>query len=228
MIKPWRIWGALSRQMQNLATTEALTASGQRALQVMNEQLCETIAELRGIVEDLQPTAMRAFNLGSALRSLLERAAQRSSTPLVTRFDDRSADLLERLEPVAQSTLFRIVQEALNNVVKHARAGRIDITLVPISHTEASRINPASLTFPSLAGFGIPDPGQWTHLEVKIIDDGVGMPEEPQGVGRHGLLNMRYRAELINATIEWRGRRHGSGTVVQILIPLPPDSGPTV
>jgi GAF domain-containing protein/two-component sensor histidine kinase len=220
--------GALSRQMQNLASTEALTRSGQRALQEMNEQLCETIAELRGIVEDLQPTAMRAFNLGSALRSLLERAAQRSSTPLVTRFDDRSADLLERLEPVAQSTLFRIVQEALNNVVKHARAGRIDITLVPISHSEASRINPASLTFPSLAGYGIPDPKQWTHLEVKIIDDGVGMPEEPQGVGRHGLLNMRYRAELINATIEWRGRRHGSGTVVQILIPLPPDSGPSV
>ncbi len=214
--------GALSRQLQHLATEGALQATDRQELEQMNDQLAETIMELRGIVEDLQPTAMRAFNFGSALRSLLERAAQRSSAPLVTRFEDRSASLLDRLDSVAQSTLFRIVQEALNNVVKHAQARRIDITLTPVIVDEAGtvqRLNPAE-TLPDPYATQLPEDPTYTHLEVKIIDDGVGMPDDPQQVGRHGLLNMRYRAEMIRAQVSWRGRRSGSGTVVQILIPL--------
>lgn len=189
--------GALFRQIQHLMWDESIGESGRQELQKMTEQLGETITELRGVVEDLQPTAMRAFNLGSALRSLLERAAQRSLSPLITRFDDCSDELLNRLEPVAQSTLFRIVQEALNNVVKHAQARRIDVI---ISKAQIQTDTPS--------------------LEVKIIDDGRGMPEEVRASGRHGLLNMRYRAELIGATIEWRQRRTGTGTVVHLLIPL--------
>ncbi|WP_457394321.1 ATP-binding protein [Thermostichus sp. MS-CIW-28] len=69
----------------------------------------------------------------------------------------------------------------------------------------------------------------YTHLELKIIDDGCGMPAsksgvdpaQPSGYG-HGLLNMRYRAELIGASIAWRNRRFGSGTVVELRVPLPP------
>ncbi len=203
--------GALSRQLQNLALDPAVGTSGQQALQQMSNQLRDTIAELRGIVEDLQPTAMRAFNLGPALRSLLERAAQRSIKPLVTRFDDRSDDLLNQLEPVAQSTVFRIVQEALNNAVKHAQASRIDITIAPEATVNLIETKAQPETLPS-------------HLEVKIIDDGIGMPDHPDGVGRHGLMNMRYRAELIGASIEWRSRRSGSGTVVRLWIPLSPSS----
>jgi GAF domain-containing protein len=194
--------GALFRQIQHLMWDESIGEPGRQQLQKMTEQLGETITELRGIVEDLQPTAMRAFNLGSALRSLLERAAQRSTSPLITRFDDCSDELLNRLDPVVQSTLFRIVQEALNNVVKHAQARRIDVI---ISKLQVQADEP--------------------FLEVKIIDDGQGMPKEMNASGRHGLLNMRYRAELIGATIEWRQRRTGTGTVVHLLIPLstPPD-----
>ncbi len=213
--------GALSRQLQHLATEGALAEVSRQAVEKMNDQLRETIAELRGIVEDLQPTAMRAFTFGSALRSLLERAAQRSAAPLVTRFEDRSASLLDRLDSVVQSTLFRIVQEALNNVVKHAQAHRIDITLAPVIVDASGSVQrpQATETLPDALAILPDDPG-YTHLEVKIIDDGVGMPTDPQQVGRHGLQNMRYRAEMIGAQVAWRGRRSGSGTVVQILIPL--------
>ncbi|MEN9223402.1 MAG: ATP-binding protein, partial [Thermostichus sp. BF3_bins_97] len=214
--------GALSRQIQELSCDPTIGQSGQDQLQAMSTQLRETIAELRGIVEDLQPTAMRAFNLGPALRSLLERAAQRSAHPLLTRFDDRANGLLSRLSTACQSSIFRIVQEALNNIVKHAGAQRIDITIQPkaLSTHPSGEYDPGE--FPS------PDPqALYTHLELKIIDDGQGMPEgdpelsEPHSHG-HGLLNMRYRAELIGATIAWRTRRFGSGTVVELLIPLPP------
>jgi signal transduction histidine kinase len=158
----------------------------------LHHQLLETMAELRDIVEDLQPTAMRAFTLGAALRSLLERAAQRSPHPLLTRFDDQSGESLERLDHVAQTSLFRMVQEALNNVVKHAHAHRVDITL-----------------YACAAG-----------MEIRIIDDGQGLPDPlPTDQGSYGLANMRYRAALIGAEVEWRQRRIGSGTVVAIRIP---------
>jgi GAF domain-containing protein len=190
--------GAMSRQLQQLASDSGPQLQEQRqAIAEMSEQLRETIAELRAIVEDLQPTAMRAFNYSSALRSLLERAAQRSLRHLVTRFDDRSASQLDRLPPLSQTTLFRILQEALTNIVKHAEASRVDCIISPVDET---------------------------HLEVKVIDNGKGMPEHPHRVGSHGLLNMRYRADLIGATIDWRSRRNGSGTIVAVTIPLPPEA----
>ncbi len=185
--------GALSRQMQHSLNHGIEPA----ALTAMNQQLIETIGELRAIVEDLQPTAMRAFNMESALRSLLERAAQRSRSPLVTRFEDRSQGHLRDLDRLSQTTLFRIVQEALTNIVKHANASRVDCSIVYYTEPTA-------------------------HLEVKIIDDGRGMPPNPQRQGSHGLSNMRYRAELMGASITWRPRRQGSGTVVSLTIPIAP------
>ncbi|MEN9278899.1 MAG: GAF domain-containing protein [Thermostichus sp. DG_1_5_bins_95] len=214
--------GALSRQIQELSRDPTLGQSGREQLQAMSAQLRETITELRGIVEDLQPTAMRAFNLGPALHSLLERAAQRSPHPLVTRFDNRADGLLSQLSTTCQSSLFRIVQEALNNIIKHAGAQRIDVTIqpralgtdTPLAREEGALSAPQQL---------------YTHLELKIIDDGRGMPQlnnetDPTALPSvgHGLLNMRYRAELIGATITWRNRRFGSGTVVELLVPLPP------
>lgn len=89
------------------------------------------------------------------------------------------------------------MQEALTNIVKHAAASRVDF---------------------SIGYYPEPTP----HLEVKIIDDGRGMPAHPQRQGSHGLANMRYRAELIGAGITWRPRRQGSGTVVSLSVPVFP------
>ncbi|MEO1132550.1 MAG: GAF domain-containing protein [Cyanobacteria bacterium J06639_1] len=200
--------GALSRHMQHLVQDEVLDpAPTRQTLKRLDGQLKTTIAELRRIVEDLKPTAMLAFNFSSALRSLLDRAIERSLTPLLARFDDRSAGRINDLDSFSQTTLFRIIQEALNNIVKHAEAKRVDfvIAIAPPESTAALR----TVSMPEV-------------LDIKIIDDGKGIPDNPQRVGSHGLLNMRYRAELIGGTIEWRSRRTGSGTIVAIAIPLPP------
>lgn len=219
--------GALARQVRSLAGDGSLSAAAQGTLTAMDLQLRETITELRGIVEDLQPTAMRAFNLGSALRSLVERAAQRSPQPLLTRFDDRSGSALDQLDPVAQSTLFRILQEALNNITKHAQASRVDVIITATGIPQTRSLLAEDPTdYGSLPTLGDQDPG---HLVVRIIDDGIGLqvsPEEhqPEPSSGHGLANMRYRSDLIGASIEWRGRRQGSGTVVELRIPLAPQS----
>ncbi|MFS8852469.1 GAF domain-containing protein [Synechococcus sp. R5-16] len=119
----------------------------------------------------------------------------------------------ERLGALA--LLSRTPLEASFLIVKHAGARRIDLIIQPKAQQDAgSSINPQA---------------PYTHLELKIIDDGCGMPESKSGVDPaqppghgHGLLNMRYRAELIGASIAWRNRRFGSGTVVELRVPLPP------
>jgi GAF domain-containing protein/two-component sensor histidine kinase len=227
--------GAMARHLRTLALNPELGSAALATVALIDDQLRDTITELRGIVEDLQPTAMGAFNLGSALRSLMERAAQRSPQPLVTRFDDRSEGLLSCLDPLTQSTLFRILQEALNNVVKHAQAHRLDV-IIGATHLPTNRRSPLVEALhpeedPTLIDGDLPSsataPGEDpSMLVLRIIDDGIGISGESNRHRGHGLSNMRYRSELIGGHIEWRGRRLGSGTVVELRIPLHPNSSP--
>ena len=87
--------------------------------------------------------------------------------------------------------LFRIVQEALQNCIKHAKASNIDITIMA-------------------------DDG-WVKISVQ--DDGNGFspdPDRPQGLG---LLNMRHRTNLLGGTITWNSVA-GEGTRVEICLPI--------
>ncbi len=216
--------GAMARSLNHLAKDPSLSRDALQTVALMDGQLRDTITELRGIVEDLQPIAMGAFNLGSALRSLMERAAQRSPQPLVTRFEDRSEGRLGPLDPLAQSTLFRIVQEALNNVVKHAHAGRLDVIITTAHQIACRYTSPEDPTWPGEHARRLSSSTPCVVV-VRIIDDGVGMPPETARRRGHGLVNMRYRTELVGGSIEWRGRRQGSGTVVELRIPFLPSSG---
>lgn len=218
--------GAMARSLNHLAKDPSLSRDALQTVALMDGQLRDTITALRGIVEDLQPIAMGAFNLGSALRSLMERAAQRSPQPLVTRFEDRSEGQLSPLDPLAQSTLFRIVQEALNNVVKHAQAGRLDVIITTAHQTACGHTSPEDPTWPGAQARRLASSTPCAVV-VRIIDDGVGMPPETARRRGHGLVNMRYRTELVGGSIEWRGRRQGSGTVVELRIPLLHPSDPS-
>lgn len=90
----------------------------------------------------------------------------------------------------AEVTLLRVVQEALLNVQKHARASRVQVKLV--------RRN------------------GW--LELGIRDDGVGYPANGYGDGT-GIGSMRERAELLGGTLRLAGH-YGSGTEVAVRIPV--------
>src|SRR5439155_5793996 len=88
------------------------------------------------------------------------------------------------LTPAQSLALFRICQEAINNVVAHAGATSLTVEMA------ATR----------------------DDLRLRLSDNGRGLPVEPSASGR-GLANMRYRAELIGATVEWHPIPPG-GTVV--------------
>jgi len=147
------------------------------------------IAETRRALAGLRPSTVASRGLGAAARQSVEEAAAEAGWAVAFREDLGDA----RLPPVVETAAFRILQEALANVRKHARAGRIDIEL---------RRWPDAL-----------------HLDVR--DDGIGLPLD-EGRGRRGLglLSMRERARLVGGTcaIESVGDR---GTRVRVTLPLP-------
>lgn len=145
--------------------------------------------EIRRICEDLSPSALANVGLTAALEWALSDAV--AHLPADRRFEYRftcsdHADERLNLDPVTQIQIYRIVQEAISNVCTHADARRVWLK------TEV---------------------GDDGTLVVALEDDGRGFDagSKHEKTGR-GLGNMRSRASLIDAEIEWRAR-DGGGTV---------------
>lgn len=147
-----------------------------------------TLQEARAAIGGLRPPVLDDLGLAGGLASLA------SSIPAV----DVEVELADtRLPEHIEVALYRIAQECLQNVVKHACATR------------------ARLSFTVDDG----------AAGLEIVDDGIGFDtlEHPLGndeMGGYGLLSMSERAELVGGTLNIRSRP-GSGTAVTALIPLP-------
>ena len=96
------------------------------------------------------------------------------------------------LSEIEQLLIYRIVQEALNNISKHAAARSVDVL---IARTGA-------------------------HLFIRVTDDGEGMIASGDLRRARGLENMRYRARLIGAQITWLRATGDRGTVVEVRVPM--------
>jgi len=136
----------------------------------------ESVNEVRRLVHDLRPPKLDDLGLMGALEELL-RGAQDAG--LMTRFERPSA--LPTLPAAVEVALYRIAQEALTNVQKHARAAHVRLSL-------------------ALEG---------PLLLLELEDDGVGLPEiRTPGVGSQ---SMRERAEALSGTLELqRGEAGGT------------------
>ncbi|ULE33840.1 GAF domain-containing sensor histidine kinase [Mycobacterium sp. IDR2000157661] len=156
-----------------------------------------TLQEARAAISGLRPPVLDDLGLAGGLASLARSIPQIGI----------DVDLAEtRLPDHIELALYRIAQECLQNVVKHADAST------------------ARLTFAVESG----DSGDIARLE--IIDDGVGFDtfEHPLGgddMGGYGLLSMAERAEIVGGRLHIRSRP-GAGTAVTATIPLP--SSPAV
>jgi two-component system NarL family sensor kinase len=151
-----------------------------------------TLQEARAAINGLRPPVLDDLGLAGGLASLAR------SVPLV-QIDVDLADV--RVPDHVEIALYRIAQECLQNVVKHARATN------------------ARLTF----AVGPGESGDLVRLE--IVDNGVGFDtlEHPLGgdeMGGYGLLSMAERAEIVGGRLNIRSRP-GSGTAVTATIPLP-------
>jgi signal transduction histidine kinase len=147
-----------------------------------------TITDIRRLVYELRPPDLDEYGLVSALREYLHRMQPRGTTITLT-----APDALPALPAAVEVAAYRIVQEAVNNAVKHAKASVIAVTV-------ALPEKPAPLS-----------------LHIEVCDNGIGLPvDHPVGIGLH---SMRERAEELGGTICFENQPRG-GTSVQVRLPL--------
>jgi PAS domain S-box-containing protein len=147
-------------------------------------------AQVRSLALELRPTMLETGGLESALRWLAQQHQQRTGivTEILGHLNDVSGDLA--------IACFRVVQEALTNVVRHARAQHVWIEL---NQREGS-------------------------VELVVRDDGVGFDvtttiERAASGGNLGLLGMRERVEILGGSLEIDSQS-GQGTRIRISLPL--------
>jgi signal transduction histidine kinase len=198
--------GALRLQLANardLNDKEALSA----AVDTVLEGLGTEIDGLRHLITELRPPALDDLGLAAALEALARRAQAIEGLEVSTEITleaegangSADAEISQRLDPELESTVYRIVQEALTNVSRHAEA-----TNAVISVSVRTGM-----------------------LRATVTDDGKGLPEAdrlgPRGDGLEGgfgMGGMRERAELIGGELEFVPAPGGRGAMVRLAVPL--------
>lgn len=156
-------------------------------------QVAGEIDNLRGLITELRPAALDRLGLEPALRSLIGRS--RSSIGAEIREDIALPE--GRLDPDLETAVYRIVQEALTNIGKHARAARVEVT---VRQTEA-------------------------RLLVEVTDDGVGIPDDPSSTDGFGLLGIQERVAFTGGELAVEPAAGGTGTTVRAVLPVLEGSG---
>jgi PAS domain S-box-containing protein len=154
----------------------------------MASAIDETVRAVRRIATELRPPILEDLGLSAAIEWLVEEFRTRNevSTEISSTIEEH------RLEPNEEIAAFRIVQEALTNVARHAGATRVRVELT------------------SRAG----------RIIVRVLDDGVGIPDPPGRVGPSlGLVGMRERARALGGTLTIE-RVEPRGTSVTLEIPV--------
>ncbi len=154
--------------------------------------LGETMNEVRRAMENLSPSALDTLGLLPALENCLTRAASASERPFATRFACMVKEEEVRLTEIEQLLVYRIVQEAINNISSHARARAVELLVARVGD----------------------------DLFIRVVDDGCGMTQSGELGRARGLENMRYRARLIGANLTWLRGMGGQGTAVEVYVPM--------
>ena len=159
-----------------------------KRLDGMEGQIDATVAAMRRIAADLRPPVLDDLGLAPALGSLVEKF--RRSSGVQCRLS--LAGLEQPLPQDHTIAVFRIVQEALTNVAKHAQAPNVDVSVAV-------------------------DDG---HVAIVVKDDGVGLaPDATRKPRSYGLLGMRERAYLLGGEARVTGAA-GGGTTIEVRLPL--------
>ena len=169
-------------------------ASFNAAIERLRNMSEAALTELRSVTRDLRPMTLHRLGLHAALRSLAADVTDRSGVTVDLQLDEG-----EPLREEIELCIFRIVQEALANVAKHAQATHV-------------------------VGVIQRRPGE-VRVEVRDNGTGASLPADPSDLahrGRFGVLGMRERAALFDGTLEVISPAPGEdrGTAVVLRIPL--------
>ena len=164
--------------------------------------LATAISEVRRISRDLRPGALDDLGLGPALKALTEDFQNR--TGIETEFS--TVVFRNRLDPDAKIALYRIAQEALTNIERHAGATGVSVDLR----------------------------GHHQGATLRITDNGIGVANRARKrIAGLGLRNMQERVEQLEGALRILSDSKGGGTVIEATVPLkhllaPDDAGEQV
>jgi two-component system, NarL family, sensor histidine kinase DegS len=184
---------AISRQMDNFIRDNVGLSQQQRTvLHDIRQRLGIALQGIRRFSQDLRPSIIDDLGMLPAVKWLVKQKSEDSGIGIALTIDGKE----QRLLPEVELILFRIVQEALNNVAKHAQASEAE---VHIEFTES-------------------------QVTATIRDDGKGF-QLPQTVGdlshsgKLGLVGMQERVSLINGSLTIKSQKE-HGTIVTVSVPI--------
>jgi two-component system, NarL family, sensor kinase len=154
------------------------------------QMLDDTLTSVRRISLDLMPSTLEKFGLLPALKEICERFQAASLIPVT--FSEEGE--VQFIETKSELKIFRIVQELINNAIKHAQASKIEVKVIG-----------------------------GDQLTISVEDDGIGFDPflkhhvTPNGSGL-GLYNMENRARLLNAKLEYDTKRP-KGSKITLRVP---------
>jgi two-component system sensor histidine kinase UhpB len=180
-----RIAGGLHDEVGQLLTGVLLHLEAHR-LDETREAVRRAAEEVRRIAQELRPDLLEHLGLTSALTELSRQFTQASGVAV----DRRFASDVPRLSDEAELAIYRVTQESLTNIARHAGASRVELSL---------------------------EPGAGSAV-LRIADDGRGMPENGTMDGNGGLRGMRERALLVGGALAIRRGALG-GVEVRLEVP---------
>ena len=182
--------GLLTAANMDLAWLQGRSVTMEQEVRDKLGELVRTVTEAmnvkRRVVENLRPALLDHFGLPTALEAYFDETCKRAGVECRTTIPDETG-------PIPQSlaiALFRVGQESLTNIIRHARARHVEMTFEV-----------------GAAGY---------HLSVS--DDGIGMDAEKVR-SSHGLAGMRHRVVSLNGTFEIQSAP-GTGTRLDVLVPF--------
>jgi len=165
--------------------------AARQSVAAVRDLIDRTLNQLKVVIYDMRPFMLDDLGLAVALRSYAKARATNVGLKVVTQFDAPA----KRLPPHIETALYRIGQEALANVVKHAQARKVELGL---------EVKPG-------------------YVVLTVFDDGKGFDlgrARGQGVG---LLSMRERASLVGGQLNIVTERD-AGTRIYAVVPLEDDA----
>ena len=155
----------------------------------LRELVADALRRTRHLAFELRPTVLDDLGLAPALARLATEVSERSGVIVDAIVDTVPA--LQDVPPVIVTTVYRVVQEALTNVVRHAHAKTASVVVTSAEN----------------------------RLRALIEDDGIGFDPTQSPHGHLGLNGMRERAELVGGTVQFVAAP-GKGTTIVLEVPL--------
>ena len=143
---------------------------------------------MRHLITELRPASLDELGVKPALEALVERVATVNDLEIDLKYE--SGNEPTRHANVVETTIYRLVQEALTNAVKHADARRLEVSVIE----------------------------RGAVVEIRVSDDGVGFDPEAHAEG-FGLIGMRERVLLAQGTLAIESKP-GRGTTLRFRIPV--------